>query len=492
LGAPARAQQALPPPEENFEAAPTPTPAAAPHPSEPKRVTCPRCGYLCEPGWHYCVACGWDLTTLIDAAEETRLQMIGRASVGVVVGGRRNRFATAFPFGGPGLFLTNARLLIGADDTKLRLRTFNNREYPATVVGYDLPTGVGVLKADIPGLPRVDVAPSSPQPSETTWAVCFPVTFEDDVVRYLPVSLHRGHLTAADQAGTCQVSFENLLRTDHAIEDGCSGGPLVDARGRIAGMILGGPEDGITYATPLDGVQGIIDSLVKSRRPTRPYFGIALVSPDARRRAKFNLDPGTTQPVIAYLIPGSPATRAGIRPGDLLEAVNGEKVTTVPEAGKKLLAASPEGTTVALTILRASAETVVTVAPVKRPERVMLDPADELQESLEVNLKEVTSGPGAQQGLLVTDIVRGGRGEKVHFKNGDIITGVDKVTVKSLATFDEVIRAKFEEIFNGMTQSDRRFASSYFVSLVVRKEGEEKVTRDYINLFPDFLAPPVY
>ena len=455
-------------------------------------MICPRCGYLCDPGWHYCVACGWDLTTLIDTAEETRLQMIGRATVGVVVGGRRNRFATAFAFGGPGLFLTNARSLIGADDTKLRLRTFNNHEYSATIVGYDLPSGVGVLKADVPGLPRVDVAPSSPRPPESSWAVCFPVAFEDDVVHYLPVALHRGHVTATAQAGTCQVSFENLLRTDHAIEAGCSGGPLVDARGRIAGMILGGPEDGITYATPLDGLQGIVDSLVRNTKPTRPYFGIALVSPDPRRRAKFSLDAGTAQPLVAYLIPGSPAARAGVRPGDLLLAVAGEKVATIPEAGKKLLAASPGGASIALTILRAGAETQVIVAPVKRPDRVMLDPVDELQESLEANLTEVIVGSGSQQGLLVADLVRGGRGEKEHYKNGDLITAVDKKTVKSFAAFDDAIHAKFREIFSDEPPVDKRFASSYLVTLEVRKEGEEKVTRDYVNLFPDFLAPPVY
>ena len=118
---------------------------------------------------------------------------------------------------------------------------------------------------------------------------------------------------------------------------------------------------------------------------------------------------------------------------------------------------------------------------------------DELQETLEANLKEVAAGPGAQQGLLVTDLVRGGRGEKNHFKNGDIITAVDKKSVKTFQVFDETIRTKFKDIFATVGDvDDRRFASSYLVTLEVRKEGQERVTRDYVNLFPDFLAPPVY
>src|SRR4029077_15773924 len=61
------AQQALPPPPESGDA--TPTPTAGPTPAGPRMVICPRCGYRCDPTWHYCVACGWDLTTLEGEAE---------------------------------------------------------------------------------------------------------------------------------------------------------------------------------------------------------------------------------------------------------------------------------------------------------------------------------------------------------------------------------------------------------------------------------------
>jgi len=485
------AQQILPPPPESLEATPTPTPVR--EPAGPRLVTCPRCGYRCDPAWHYCVACGWDLKTLEGEAEESRLQVIARAAVGLVVGGRRNKFATAFPFGGPGLFLTNARFLIGADESRTKVRTFNNREYPASIVGYDLPSGVGVVKAEIPGLVAFNPAPGPPAPPESSWAVCYPIAIEDDVVHYLPVSLHRGHLTAIGQAGTYFVSFENLLRTDHSIEDGCSGGPLVDSGGRIAGMILGSPDDGITYAMPLEGLESIVASLSRREKPVRPYFGIGLVMPDERRRAKFGIDARAAQPMVAYLIQGSPAARAGLRPGDLLLSVGEDRVATVWEAGKRLLAVAPDGPGVALTISSGGGERRLTVKPVSRPERILLDPIDELQETLEANLKEVAAGPGAQQGLLVTDLVRGGRGEKNHFKNGDIITAVDKKSVKTFQVFDETIRTKFKDIFATVGDvDDRRFASSYLVTLEVRKEGQERVTRDYVNLFPDFLAPPVY
>lgn len=480
--------QVLPPPPENPEA----TPTSAPKAHGARAAACPRCGYRCDPGWHYCVACGWDLTTLVGEAEESRLQAIARATVRVTVSGRPNRHATAFPFGGSGLLLTSARLLIGADETSVNLMTFNNREYPASIVGYDLSSGVGLLKAGIPGAQPIEVAPASPSPPQGSWAVCYPIRFEDDVVRYLPVSLHRGHLTATGQTGTFLVSLENLLRTDHAIEVGCTGGPLIDSRGPLAGMILGGPDDGITYALPLEGLQSIIDSLVRKEKPVRPFFGMGLVMADERRRLRFEIDSQPAHPLIAYLIPGSPAAQMDVRPGEVLLAVGGVQVATVWEAGTRLLAAAPGGPGVALTLARRGVERQVKVVPVKRPERILLDPIDELQETLEVSLKEVTSGPGAQQGLVISHLVRGGRGEEGRYKNGDLIVAVDGKSVKSFEAFGDFIQTKFKGIFAEAAPGDRKYASSYVVTLEVRTEKQEKVTRRYVNLFPDYLAPPVY
>jgi S1-C subfamily serine protease len=198
------------------------------------------------------------------------------------------------------------------------------------------------------------------------------------------------------------------------------------------------------------------------------------------------------RPLVAYLTAASPAAQAGVRPGDLLLAVGPERVETVREAGARLLAAAPGGPPVVLTLGRGDGERQVSVQPVARPERVLLDPIDEIQESLEVSLQEVGTGPGSQQGLVVVDLVRGGRGEKGRFRKGDVIVSVDDKPVKTFQAFDDLIRKKFRTIFAGTATSDRKFASSYVVTLEVRAEGKTKVTRDYVNLFPDFLAPPVY
>ncbi|MCZ6696727.1 MAG: PDZ domain-containing protein, partial [Acidobacteria bacterium] len=349
-----------------------------------------------------------------------------------------------------------------------------------------------LLKADIPDLPRIESAPEPVQPPGSFWAVCYPVTREDDLVRYLPVSFHRGRLNATAQAGAYYVSFENLLLTDHAIDDGCSGGPLIDSRGRLVGMILGSPQDGITYSSPVEEIQPIAELLSRDESPARPYFGIGLVQPDERRRARFSLAPGMTQPLIAYVLTGSPAERAGLRAGDILLSISGIEVATVREAGNRLLATPQDDPGLSMRIARNGVEQEMTVRPVSRPRRVLLEPIDEIQESLEVNLEEVPRRRGSPGGLRIADLVRGGRGEEARFANGDIIVTVNKKSVRTFQAFNDLIRKKFQKVFAEGSKRDRLYSSSYFLVLGVRTAEQKKVTRQYVNLFPDFLAPPVY
>ncbi len=483
--------QVIPPPPPNPGDEPPPAPAPKTVAPAQRRATCPRCGYQCDPDWHYCVACGWDMTRLVGAAEEERLQAVARGTVRLVIGGKPYRHATAFAYGETKFFLTNARNLVGAVESHLKAMTFDNHEHPVTIYGYDLPSGVGLIKVEDLSIPALATA-AVPAPPDSTWAVCYPVSFEDDLVTYLPVSLHRGQLTATGQSGTFLVSFENLLRTDHTIESGCSGGPLVDSRGRVVGMILDSPDDGITYALPLEGLDPIVASLRAAERPKRPYFGFGLVAPDERRRAKFGLDASATRPMIGYLISGSPAERAGLLPGDQLVAVGDARVATVWDAGRRLLASTPGGAGVPLTILRGAAERVLTIAPIQRPSRVMLAPIDEIEEALEANIHEATEGPTAKRGLIISDLVRGGRGERDHFKNGDTILEADRRPVRTRDAFNEIIRTRFKSMFDAMSPAEWRYASSYRVELEVRTEWKDRVTHPYVNLFPDVLAPPVY
>jgi S1-C subfamily serine protease len=499
-------------------AAPLPGDADSPaqdahSPGTPQRPrTCPRCGYLCDPAWHFCVRCGWDMQSLIGKAAGDRLDALMRAVVRVVVvktapklqqilspkdyksvrhyvtwnPGHRKAFASAVPFLEPGLFVTTARTLAWSDS--VQVVTSNNMEYAATVLGVDLASGIGVVKADVPGIEPIAPAGDA---AGAVWAICFPVVFENDLVRYLPVSLHGGKVTGTRESGTYMASLENLLRSNHTIPDGCLGGALIDSRGALAGMILGSPDAGITFAVPARDLASIVGSLARKEPLQRPYFGMGLVTEDDRRRARFGLNDAPAHPLVGFLAPSSPAAAADMRPGDFLVAVGGDDVATVAAAGTRLLSATPGGPPVVLTLLRAGHQVQTSITPTVRPARILLDPADELQEALEANLIEVSTGPTSRQGLKVANVVRGGRGEDDEFKDGDLIVSVNGKGVRRLETFNQIVRSENPHIF-GNAASDGDTFDMYRLSLEVRAQGETKDVRGYFSRFPGILAPPVY
>jgi S1-C subfamily serine protease len=478
---------------------------------------CPRCGYLNDAGWTYCVACGWDLRQLVGTEGRKRLQTIGKSVVALVVvrntpemseilspallkiairyritisTSKMKTVATAFPAGKPGLFLTSARVLDHAEYADVR--TYNNQTFRAEILGFDPPTGLGVLRAQVPGVAPLATATAPPSKEEIAWAVCFPVQYEEHQMRYLPQSLHRGRITGVGESGVELVAFENLIRTDHTLPVGCPGGPLIDARGNLAGLFLEGPEPGLSYAATLAELMPLVDVLAEKKQPERPFFGIGLVPVDERRRARFGLTGNPEHPLVPYVIPGSPAEKAGVAAGDLLAAVGGEPVATVPQAGARLLKAVPSGAQVSLKLIRHGKEVAVQVAPVKRPARILLSPVDEVEETLQAILEEVSTGPTSKQGLRVSYLERGGRGEVEGYKVGDLIIEANGKSVRRLDAFNEIVRSQNGHLFGEEPGADPGALSTYLIQLRVRAEGEEKEERRFTNAHPDLLQPPVY
>ena len=351
-----------------------------------------------------------------------------------------------------------------------------------------------MLKSDVPATAPVQPADGAAGVSDAVWDICFPVTIEDDLVRFLPVSLHHGRVTDVAQAGTDLVSFENLLRSDHTLPRGCRGGLMLDARGAASGLVLGSPAPGVSYAVPLRDLQSIVQTLAQKKKPERPYYGIGLVTPDDRRRSKFSLGRDVSRPLVAYLIPGSPAESAGLRPGDQIVAVGEEKVATIPETGARLLGASPGSNPVKLTVVRGAQEIALPVRPAVRPDRILLAPVDEIQETIEADLVEVTTGPTSEQGLRIADLRPGGRGEDQGYKNGDIIRAVNHKPVRRLASFDDVVRSENSQVFVGGRSAVQSSAAvaEYVIDLDIKTAAGGKDERGYLSMFPAVLAPPVY
>jgi S1-C subfamily serine protease len=512
---PAAATAATPP----SATTPGATAPAAMAPDAPRR-TCPRCGYRGDADWRYCALCGWDLSILAGSEAGDLLSAIGRATVGVIAvhedpglrellppqmrkyitqldrrvkGGpaRHKVFGTAFPISATGVFLTTSNLLDNVGEVSVR--TFDNRLHPATVLAFDPASGLGALRADTTGAALIETAPDG-APPESGWVFCYPVAIEEGVARHLPLSIHAGRVTATGHSGRFVAAFEDLWRTDQAVPHGCEGGLFVDARGRAGGIVVEGKEAGLTWIQALGPLRRATEALARGAIPDWPFYGFGLVAVDDLRRRRFGLTADESHPVVQFLIPDTPAQAAGLQPGDVLTAVDGEAIDSLTAATRFLTRASSGGPAVRLTVLRRGVVQEFAVVPARRPANIMLDPVDELAEGLEATLEEVTTGPTSRQGLRIVALAAGGRGAEEGYAVGDVILAVDSKRIRTFVTFSRAVRDENRHLFpdRELAVEKHRRASTYFLGLDVRPAAGADDSRLYVNYFPDRLTAPVY
>lgn len=178
------------------------------------------------------------------------------------------------------------------------------------------------------------------------------------------------------RGGSSADSLQNLIQTDAAINQGNSGGPLVNSRGEVIGIntaVAGGSAEGIGFAIPIDDIKGLIAGVLETGELQRPYIGVRFVNLTEDYAYEVNLD----QTTGAYLAPGnarqptilpdSPADKAGLQEKDIITAVDGVEVG--PDASlTSLIARNQVGETVDLTIVRDGEKQQISVALEALPE----------------------------------------------------------------------------------------------------------------------------
>jgi serine protease Do len=162
--------------------------------------------------------------------------------------------------------------------------------------------------------------------------------------------------------------FDDFLQTDAAINPGNSGGPLFNTAGEVVGISTAiyspsGASAGIGFATPSDLARPVIEQLRRGGRVDRGWLGVSVQDAATEERGR----PGTQRGVlIAGVERNSPAAQAGLRPGDLVTAINGERIET-SRALVRNVAAVPPGQTVRLNVLRDGRERELPVQVGRRP-----------------------------------------------------------------------------------------------------------------------------
>jgi serine protease DegS/serine protease DegQ len=268
--------------------------------------------------------------------------------------------------GAEGYVLTNNHVIENADEIEVALT--DGRKFDAKVLGHDPETDLAVLKLEADStLPTIAFAPAdSLAVGDVVLAIGNPFGVGQTVTMGIASALERNHLGIN--------TFENFIQTDAAINPGNSGGALVDVSGHLVGIntaifTRSGASSGVGFAIPVSIARKVLEQIVTHGEVVRGWIGVEMrdASIDLVNQAATPFGaPGSGGALINAVFPGGPAARSGIRPGDVLIAVDGQTISNT-RTMLDLIAALPPGRDASLRIQRGSAEIELTITVGRRP-----------------------------------------------------------------------------------------------------------------------------
>jgi serine protease DegQ len=260
-----------------------------------------------------------------------------------------------------GYILTNHHVIESVDQIEVALA--DARKVRARVVGADPETDLAVLKIELEKLPSITFArPEQLRVGDIVLAIGNPFGVGQTVTLGIVSGLGRSHLGI--------TTFENFIQTDAAINPGNSGGALVDASGNLVGINTAiysqtGGSMGIGYAIPVSIARQVMEQIVEKGSVTRGWIGVGVQDITAELAQSFKLS-AARGVLITQVERGSPADKAGMKPGDILLAVNDRPVADTTTM-LNLIASLQPGQQAAIRLTRNQTETDLTVTIGRRP-----------------------------------------------------------------------------------------------------------------------------
>ncbi len=347
-----------------------------------------------------------------------------------------------------GYIVTNNHVVEGA--MEVRVTMHDRRSFPAKVIGTDTLTDLAVLKIDAKDLPSISWGDSTKLvPGQSVMAIGSPFG-------YFRFSVTRGIVSAVDRPNPYSDDARKpggFIQTDAAINPGNSGGPLVNAHGELVGINTflisnTGSFSGAGFAIPTRTVHPVVDALIKDGVMHHGYLGIGLndVTPD---NAKFFNLKGNSGALIASVTPDSPASRAGLKQGDVVSAVNGQPVETGSDL-QVIVSEKAPGTKIKLDVQRnGQPQTIdLTVGEYHKEREVAAASSDESGHArLGIAIADLTPDVRQQlnlepevQGVAVAQVQPGSPAEDAGLSTGNVILEINRKPVSSAEQFRSDIK----------------------------------------------------
>ncbi len=349
-----------------------------------------------------------------------------------------------------GYIVTNNHVVDGA--TQVRVTLNDRRVFTAKVVGVDKLNDLAVIKINANNLTTVAWGDSTKlHPGQTVLAFGSPFG-------YFQFSVTRGIVSALDRPNPYSDDARkpgDYIQTDAAINPGNSGGPLVDARGELVGINTfiitnNGAFAGAGFAIPSQIVRASAESIIKDGTVHHGYLGISMndVTPD--NSSFFNL-PDAMGAIVSQVTPDSPASRAGLKSGDVLRELNGSKIRNGSQLQVVVSQTAP-GSEIKLGILRDGKPEALTVkvGEFKGEKQVAENEGDGSQQrgklgvgvgDLTPDIRQQMNIPSQVKGAAVQSVRPASPAEDAGLTPGDVIQEVNRKPVTNAEEFANDVRA---------------------------------------------------
>jgi serine protease Do len=356
-----------------------------------------------------------------------------------------------------GHIITNNHVVADADQITVVLS--DNRQLRARLIGRDPLTDIAVIRIEGSGFPAVRMGRSDGvRIGEWVLAIGNPLDLGTTVTSGIVSAQGRTlNNLIGSAAGGSRWAIEDFVQTDAPINPGNSGGPLVNLRGEVVGVnsAIASPTgfySGYGFAVPIDLARRVADDLIRYGRTRRPALGVQVTPVNPEDAEVFGL--ARIEGVVAQDFPDeSPARRAGVRQGDVIVAVDGQRVLRVGQF-QRLVASRRPGETVRLEVVRYGERHRIDVRLTEAPaDASPAQPQREARRSpspplLGIGVAPVTPEMARQrgtqpgQGVMVTEVAEFSTAARNQIGRGTLILAVDGQDVRDVATFRRAVERK--------------------------------------------------
>ncbi len=369
--------------------------------------------------------------------------------------------------------LTNNHVIENATDIKVKFK--NGITLKGEVVGKDKLSDVAVVAVpfkegieDYAKEHKLKLGDSDKlQVGQTVIAIGSPLGLTETVTMGIVSALNReieGH------------PGEGFIQTDAAINPGNSGGPLIDTDGAVIGIntaIIMGAQ-GLGFAVPINQAKWVMDQVLKYGKVRRSKIGVYIQPLTPELAKHFGVRKGV---LVAQVQKDGPADKAGIKPGDIIIAVNGKEVET-PNDLQRLIMRNPPGTKVTITVIRNGKKKDIEVVTTSwEEEEDVTGSMQELEAKYGLIVKDITPElvekyriPKVPYGVLVYGVKYGSPADEAGLRSGDIILTVNKKPVRNSKDFWRMIKkAEKKGADSVLLYVQRGYSRIYTIMPIVKK-----------------------